>query len=347
MLLGAGIPQRVWLRMTNTSRQRVWRDGYDCIWKQNGVWDFDSRGRPQLLLPDYFTQGDEPEAAFRRSFYPAFAKRFANCIREIHPEALIFFQGEPGERAPSLTTVDLPNLVFAPHWYDGTTLMIRRYWNHIGADIFTRQLVLGADAIQNSFAAQLQVFHHDAENKMGGVPVLLGEFGIPFDLHNKPIWRAADELLTTRALNRSFRALEKNMMSGTIWNYSADNTHNRGDSFNGEDMSIFSQSDRKDPSDINSGGRALRAVIRPYPRATAGIALKLHYDWLTKVFEFEFQHDPTISAPTEIFVPEYPYPNGYEVEVSDGEITIRGETLAFTPDAAIPSHRIVIKPKSL
>lgn len=340
MLLGAGYSQRVWLTRENIRRERVWRDGYDCVWKQNGVWDVNARGEPQLVQRDYFVRGNEH--SFRNTYYPRFAKRFAKMIHEIHPRALIFVEGEPGERAPTLHANEIPNLVYAPHWYDGITLMVRRYLNHIGVDMLNRRLVLGADAIQQSFAAQLAYFRYEAEHTFGGVPVLLGEFGIPFDLHNAPLLRAADKFLTTRALDRSLRALEKNTMSGTIWNYSADNTHGRGDAFNGEDLSIFSQSEKKVDGDIHSGGRALRAVIRPYPRATAGEILNLKYDWLTHKFEFEFRHAANITAPTEIFVPSYPYPKGFVVELSDGRYERREEILVYHHDTARATHRITI-----
>jgi hypothetical protein len=38
-----------------------------------------------------------------------------------------------------------------------------------------------------------------------------------------------------------------------------------------------------------------------------------------------------VTAPTEIFAPNYQYPNGYEVEVSDGvyEIDRAGQTLVY------------------
>lgn len=342
MLLGSGYPQRVWLRMTNQEAARVWLPGYDCVWKQNGVWDVDSRGRPQLLRPAHFTGVQGHANGFRQEYYPRFALKFADRIRQADPKALIFFQGEPGERAPHVNSQALANSVYAPHWYDGITLMVRRYWNHIGFDMLERRIVLGAGAIQQSFALQLGIFRREAETELGGIPVLLGEFGVPFDLHNKRVLRAADDLLTTRALDRSFRALEKNLMSGTIWNYSADNTHERGDSFNGEDMSIFSRTEQTEPTNVNSGGRALRALIRPYPRATSGTPLRLHYDWLTHKFEFEFRHDPEIHAPTEIFIPTYPYKNGLAVEVSDGTYELCDGLLLYQPDHAQAEHRIVI-----
>jgi hypothetical protein len=332
--------------MTNKAGVRVWQPGYDDIWKQNGVWDMDSQGRPQLLRPAHFTRVRGQEVGFRREYYPRFAVRFAESIRAVDPRALIFIQGEPGERAPAVTDTELPNMVYAPHWYDGITLMVRRYLNHFGVDSLKRRLVIGSHAIQQSFSAQLGVFKYEAAQELGGVPVLLGEFGIPFDLHNQPFLRAADELLTTRALDRSFRALEANMLSGTIWNYTADNIHGRGDAFNGEDLSIFCRSEQEHLEDIHSGGRALRAVVRPYPRATAGEPLRLSYDWQSRTFDFAFRHNPNATAPTEIFVPFLHYPHGLSVQVSDGTYTYdaAANLLIYNHDPAHEVHEIIIKP---
>lgn len=346
MFLGSGFPQRVWHKMVNRERARAWQDGRECVWKQNGVWDTNARGEPRLLRPNHFVQVNGQEKTFARDYFPAFAKRFARAMQSIDPRALIFVQGEPGEAAPALHVGDIPTMVYAPHWYDGITLMIRRYWNHLGADMLKRRLVLGADAIQQSFAAQLAVFRHEANNDMGGVPVLLGEFGIPFDLHKPAFLRKADEMLETRALDRSFRALESNLMSGTVWNYSPDNTFEIGDSFNGEDLSIFTRSERTNPQDIHSGGRALRTLIRPYPRATAGKLLRVHFDWHTRVFDFEFEHDSAISAPTEIFVPTFQYPRGIRVEVSDGafDYDAASQILTYRHEASTREHHLKILP---
>jgi hypothetical protein len=67
MLLGAGIPQEVevwrsfWPKLLgkktlNSRGARVWKDGFDCVWRTNGVWDLDPSGKPVLLHPDYFTK---------------------------------------------------------------------------------------------------------------------------------------------------------------------------------------------------------------------------------------------------------------------------------------------------
>ena len=57
--------------------------------------------------------------------------------------------------------------------------------------------------------------------------------------------------------------MEANLVSCTLWNYTADNSNGRGDQWNGEDLSLFSRDQQKDAADINSGGRALAAGTRP------------------------------------------------------------------------------------
>jgi len=88
--------------------------------------------------------------------------------------------------------------------------------------------------------------------------------------------------------------------------------------WNDEDLSIFSRDQQTDPTDIHSGGRALKAVVRPYAKATAGTPLRMSFDIRKGIFEFEFRHEDGIDASSEFFVPNYQYPQGYEVEISDG-----------------------------
>jgi endoglycosylceramidase len=62
--------------------------------------------------------------------------------------------------------------------------------------------------------------------------------------------------------------------------------------------------------------------MRPYARAVAGEPLRMAFDLNRKVFTFVFRHDATVSEPSEFFVPNYQYPDGYSVEVSDGTVEI-------------------------
>jgi hypothetical protein len=181
---------------------------------------------------------------------------------------------------------------------------------------------------------------------MNSAPTLIGEFGLPFDMKRKHAYRTGDFSAHVRGFDTYLRALDENLLSWTLWNYTADNTNERGDGWNDEDFSIFSRDQQADPQNIHSGGRALEAIVRPYARAVAGEPLKMAFDRKTRTFEIEFRHDAEVTAPTEIFVPDYQYPQGYRVEVSDGAHEIdRGEqTVLYRHTANVAVHRIQIKP---
>jgi len=358
MLLGAGYPQELELwdlrvtgvksvgrRLVNPGRVRAWRDGVDCVWRQNGVWDVSADGQPRLLRPDHFARVDGRPVDFQ-DYYRPFAHRYAAEIRSVHPGALIFIEAEPLHAAPRWSPRDAPQVVYAPHWYDGFVLFAKRFHPFLAADMQTRRLVVGPGRIRRSFAAQLARHKQAAADQLGGVPTLIGEFGIAFDLNGKKAYRTGDFSAQVKAMDRSFRAMEDNLLSCTLWNYTADNSNERGDLWNGEDLSIFSRDQQTDPADVHSGGRALDAVVRPYARKVAGEPLRMSFDVKRKVFDFEFRHDPAVVAPTEIFVPDYHYPHGYAVQVSDGryEVAREAQTLIYHHGDGQTVHRINVQP---
>lgn len=358
MLLGAGIPQEVevWKmgllgprlggrRLLNAAGVRVWRAGYDDIWRHHGVWNLADDGTPRLLRPNHFSRVDGRTVRFADDYLRPFVNRYAQAIRAVHPDALIFVEGEPHGAMPRWRPQeDAPNVVNASHWYDGVTLFTKRYRPFVGVDGYTGRLVWGKRRVARSFAEQLDRIKRWSAEQMGAVPTLIGEFGIPFDMHAGQAYRTGDFSRQAQAMDATFRALEANLLSGTLWNYTADNTNERGDQWNGEDLSIFSRDQQTDPDDIHSGGRALEAVVRPYPRAVAGEPLSLSFDYRHGEMEFAFRHDPAVTAPTEIFVPDYGYPNGYAVEVSDGEYTVDRErqTLIYHHTTDQEVHRVHI-----
>jgi hypothetical protein len=366
MLLGAGLPQevrgrglgaasigRAGMRVLNEAKARAWRDGYDCVWRQNGVWDFDGAGRSRLLRPDHFCRVNGRPVDFGQDYYRPFANRFATAIREADPRALIFIEGEVGHPPPKWGPGDAGGVVFAPHWYDGFTLMTKRFSPLLAANMHARRPVLFPGAIRRSFAGQLADLKRGA-TRLGAAPTLLGEFGIPFDLDGKKAYRTGEREASLwdfgtqlKALDRSFQAIEANLLSCTLWNYTADNSNARGDGWNDEDLSIFSRDQRTDPGDINSGGRGLQAVVRPYPAATAGEPLRMWFDIRRRIVEFEFRHDPNVAAPTEIFVPNLQYPQGYMVEVSDGAVEIYSErqVLIYRHATEHREHTLRISPR--
>jgi Glycoside hydrolase family 5 C-terminal domain/Cellulase (glycosyl hydrolase family 5) len=361
MLLGAGIPQqvevrrlgftrirRVGSRRLNPGGVRAWRAGQECIWRQNGVWDVDGPGNPVLLRPDHFTlRPDGRMVDFADDYYRPFARSFASAIRKVDPRALIFLEAEANRTPPRWSLEDGRNAVFAPHWYDDLVLARRRFSPWMAVDSARMKVVFGRRAVRRSFHEQLARLSRAAVRRAGGIPVLLAEFGAPFNLNGSKAYRTGDFRVQERVLDRSFRAIEENLLSCAIWNYCADNTNARGDLWNGEDLSIFSRDQRSNPADINSGGRALRALVRPYPRATAGELLRMRFDMKTRTFEMAFRADPRASAVTEIFVPRLHYPGGPSVEVSDGSFEHRHESqvLEYHHGAGRTEHWLRLKPK--
>jgi len=341
MLLGEGIPQEVavwklgWAslvqdgtRRLNPGRVRAWLAGRECIWRQHGVWNLDAAGNPNLLRPDYFKQVNGHPVEFNRDYFVPFARRCAGVIRAADPRALIFVESVTGGKPPRWEGEQTGHLVYAPHWYDGYVVVKLSFSSFLAVNYFTQKLIFGQRAIRKSFAQQMAELKQAATVELGGVPTLVGEFGIPFNLDDGMAYRTGDFHNQMRALDRSFQALEANLLNGTLWNYTADNTHFRGDLWNGEDFSIFSRDQQANPQDINSGGRALAAAVRPYPRATAGEPERMSFDIKSGLFEFRFRHDDRAGAPTEIFVPELQYSQGFRIEVSDGTYEVKQQEQA-------------------
>lgn len=360
ILLGEGIPQEIEIwertllrsklqetRLMNPSRMRIWREGYDGIWNQNHVWDLDEKGRVRILRPHYFAEVNGRPVDFSRDYLRPFVNRYAEKIHEVDPSALIFLETDPRMPPPTWGECDAPNIVYSPHWYDATVLFLKTYSPFIGFDVHTARVVLGPLRVRRSFAQQLGKHKTYSAQYLGNVPTLIGEIGIAFDLNGGRAFRTGNYKQQIQAMDRTLRAADDNLLSYTIWNYTPDNDNLHGDQWNGEDLSIFSLDQRTNPQDINSGGRALEAIARPYPKATAGEPLHMSFDITRRVFTFEFRHDPDIQAGTEIFVPDYQYPNGYNIWITDGECDLRKEeqTLVYYPTNKRETHRIKITPR--
>ena len=124
--------------------------------------------------------------------------------------------------------------------------------------------------------------------------------------------------------------IESTLLSSCWWNYAANNDNTHGDHWNGEDFSVWSRDQQHDPADPNSGGRALKALVRPYARAVAGEPLLMRFRHRSGRFIFTFRHDEGVSAPTELYIPAYHYPRGCRVSVSDGSWDIDSDRQIMT-----------------
>jgi hypothetical protein len=99
----------------------------------------------------------------------------------------------------------------------------------------------------------------------------------------------------------------------SLCNYNPKNDDSRGDDWNGENFSWFSNSRAshrnttpgqklvlaQDASELDLGGRILDAVVRPYAAKTAGVPLKSEYEMTTGAYSYSWavpQQPPPLST---------------------------------------------------
>ncbi|MFZ5942204.1 MAG: cellulase family glycosylhydrolase [Bacteroidota bacterium] len=333
ILAGEGIPQRVKRyrvgavslvgdgeRVLNPDGVSLWKDG-DGIWIRDGVGERSADGTVILKDTAYFSHVNGKKVNFNMMYYRPFALKYAAAIRAVDPDWIIMVDNVlspyPGE-LPEMKYYSEVKWVNGSHWYDDVTLVKKQYIPFIG--LYGRELVLGKGKVEKAFEKTLAGMIYETHKNFGNAPTLLGEFGIPFDLDGGKSYRSGNFNTQVRALDRSFRVAEKNLLSYTLWNYTADNTNEYGDSWNGEDLSVFSLSQQTRPEDINSGGRALEAVIRPYPKKINGKLLGYEYDCRKKELKIRWESEKKSDYPTEIFLPDYVYGDGFSVTTNVPEL---------------------------
>lgn len=357
MLLGSGFTvsvahwKKTWLGLKqkgkeelNTNQQSCWKEGSTCIWKEHGVWGIDGNGVPKLLIPDYFYKKNGKEVNFNKHFFKPFLLKYINTIRRQVKETAFLIQPPFGHRPPTWESSDPPNIIFSPHWYDAFILFMKRYFPFLAVDTKKHKVFLGlTNMIKKLFSFQLNKLQKQGWHNLLNAPTIIGEFGIPFNLtRSQTNWS-----VQAKAINRSFTALEHSLLHGIIWNYNTLNTQEQGDLWNDEDLSIFSQEAQTNVTCKYAGGRALEAIVRPYPQKINGTLRALSFNIKTKECIIEFTHHSITPQPTEIFIPHLHYKEGYYIKVSDGSYIIKEDEqlLFYYHDAFHHRHKITILPK--
>jgi len=194
--------------------------------------------------------------------------------------------------------------------------------------------------------------HRECADHVGpyGVPSLIGETGIPQDLSDGDAYVTGDFSKQCWALDTVLAAVESRFCSFTLWCYTAENTNERGDQWNGEDFSCWSKDQVTDTDDLNSGGRALPALVRPYALRTAGTPLRQKFDTFSKHRMWDYRYSSRdfkhVTAPTVIFVPQFQYvkQEWLNIRVSDGyyELDWEAQTVSWWHNPKRNMHRILI-----
>jgi len=168
-------------------------------------------------------------------------------------------------------SISLESLVWDPHWYDLVPLVTKSFRTWVGVvrdSRFSLPLVFGRKNVVREYSRQLLLVSGCVSklNYGKGIPTIIGEIGIPFDIDNAKCYSTNDFSRQVSSMNITISALDRSVLSGILWNYTPDHTHSHGDGWNGEDLSIFSTDNLVNQNDTNifAGGRAFEAIVRPY-----------------------------------------------------------------------------------
>ena len=317
---------RVGRKIINPEGQSLFKEGFGCPWKQAGVWageaaenivgsaagdvvcnvagDTSAGKTARLLDSGYFSAVRGRPVRFTDDFLKPFLIRYIQKMGE-SGRTLFFIEGVPHAENPhwekdesspgteGKVSAVPQNVVNAFHHYDGLTLFSKRFNPYFTVDNKIGKIILGKKKTAAHYSAKLVEAKNWAKTQMGDMPCFIGEFGVPFDLNSKKSYKTGDYSQQEDALSLYYDGIDDNLLGSTVWNYTANNTNEEGDHWNGEDLSILS----------NGKTRGEGGWLRPYPMATAG--LPINYTWHRKaaVFYYRFCADANITAPTVIFIP--------------------------------------------
>ena len=314
------------VQTVNPQGVRIWRDGVLCPFAQAGIYAIEATGDGpviQALNEAAFSQFQGRAINIASDVFEPFYHRVASTIRAIAPHWLLLAEMDPfGAMSGRTFPAGMPaQSVNASHWYDVTLLVKKQFDCTSSVDLLTGECSIGAPEIGARYQRQLAAVKALAESVPSGLPTLIGEFGIPYDLadgmayaawasgnQDDAIWHAH-----TQALSLMYDALDALHLSSTQWNYTAGNQNNAriGDQWNQEDLSVFSLD--------QPAGRAVHGFCRPYAQAIQGSLQQVSFDTETGVFKLTFEADPAMGLPTQIYLPALQYPDGLHTTV-DGPV---------------------------
>ena len=243
-------------------RDPGWKLG-ECLWAQQGVWDPET---DTLLKKDYFSYAPNTGAKldaekFTNTYFMEHYRKYRDAIRSVHKDCMMLCEAPVLEIPPSTKGTDDEDsrTIFASHYYDGLTLLTKHWNRYYNVDVFgvlrgryltpAFALKVGETAIRNCLRDQLEAIRLEGLEYTGIHPCLFTEIGIPYDMDDKYAYKTGDYNSQTAAMDANHFALEGSGAAGyALWTYVGSNTHDWGDYWNGEDLSIFSNDDRALPN---------------------------------------------------------------------------------------------------
>ncbi|KDQ59827.1 glycoside hydrolase family 5 protein [Jaapia argillacea MUCL 33604] len=243
-------------------RGSEWKLDGTCIWAKAGVWDVESG---YIIDPTYFSKlpDGERQVEFIEDYYKPHVLSYLSRIRLSHPESIMFLQPPVFVQPPNMEEQELKGrCCYSTHYYDGLTL-ITRHWNWFNADALgvlrgrykspIQAVKIGEAAIRKSLREQLAELASDASiiSSTHAYPTIIGEIGIPFDMDSKRSYGWTDDGAHLGDYTRQEKALDASLngadvgggLNWTLWTYVDDGSHEWGDGWNLEDLSLWCEDD--------------------------------------------------------------------------------------------------------
>lgn len=298
------------------------------VWQGEDVWEthrvIDKKGN--LLKSDYFARKNGHKVDFFPDFLQPFIEAYTKQVREINSNWMMFIEGDPLDSRINWRDAIPSRFVNATHWYDGVTLITKRFQTLVSIDMDTIRPVFFKKKILQMFRKQLQKIANASAQL--NLPTVIGEFGIPFDMHGKAAYKTGNFKKQLKALALNYDLMDEQLFNTTLWNYTADNSNQWGDLWNLEDFSIFS----RDQQPVDDGARALLAFNRPYVRYTAGKLIKQKFKYNLKHPKksiFTFQYD-SLKGETVVYLPKSYFQNPRITANTDFTHNIKNQLLTIT-----------------
>ncbi|MHA1147689.1 MAG: cellulase family glycosylhydrolase [Promethearchaeota archaeon] len=344
-LIKAGFVPKRMIRV-NPNKHSLWFDNKTDPFMEEEIWQLNENGTYEILKNDAFQVVKGKRINFNEDFMFPFMNRVAENLYQIREDWLIFGEMEAKDVIfnpdMSIPPKVPKNFVNATHWYDFAVQGKQRSFYPISVDVATQKFLIGKKNLYKMYLRQMRAIKNASMKIYNNCPTLIGEMGIPYNMGNgkaykkwakgkrgKAVWKRHIMML-----DLMYNAMDQLFISSAQWCYNAYNRNDLriGDCWNQSDCSIFCIDQIDNPNDINSGGRAMSGWLRPFAPFIQGVPHKMEFNLKSGDFTLIFRADPSINAPTVIYVPRFQYSNGYntiyhkceiEEKISDQLIEIK------------------------
>lgn len=311
---------------------------------------------------------------WKSTYWKDFFEKWVATIRNHCPKAITLIQTPVFEPPPPnlLSSLSHPELMaYSPHFYDALTVMKRHWHKHWNVDILSllrgrqdistklKALRVGGKNVNRVISDQLGVMSADVKQpltndagvegrgdegrqKQAVLPTLIGETGIPFDLDEGKAFQNGDYTSHVAALDAILSGCDDHLLNYTLWDYSAANSHEWGDNWNGEDLSIYCEETAGSffpGHKYLSGFRAAAAWCRPYVQSLRGTPIHMSFDLKTSRFELEIDTEGEEGGDAVVYVPWLHYRRSSESEELDLKVDLSHGTWCLDTEKTLLQWR--------